>query len=311
MPDNPEANDRPVIAVSDSPPAWLPEAISAGGCQVGPLADADGYVHLTGPASLPHLPARVRWVQLPAAGIETYLADGRLDDRRVWTSAAGAYSETVAEHAVGLLLAGVRGLVVAAGLRTWRGKAVADTVSGLADTTIAVVGAGGIGRRVVEMLAPYRATVIAVNRSGRDVPGADRTVAAADLDELWDQVDHVVIAAPQTSHTVRLIDAAVLARLRPRTWIVNVARGGLIDTDALVDALAGGRIAGAALDVTDPEPLPDGHPLWTTPGVLITPHAANPRAGLEAALADRVRDNATRFASGRDLIGRIDLTAGY
>lgn len=311
MPDTPAANGRPVIAVSDNPPAWLPQAIEAGGGQVGDLADAAGYVHLTGVASLPDLPATVRWVQVPSAGVEAYLASGRLDDDRVWTSAAGAYSETVAEHAVALLMAGVRGLVAAAGRRSWQRDAVTDKVTGLVGTTIAVIGSGGIGRRIIDMLTPYRATVIAVNRSGRDVPGADRTIAAADLDQLWDQVDHVVVAAPQTAQTQRLIDAAVLARLKPTSWIVNIARGGLIDTDALVDALNEGRIAGAALDVTDPEPLPDGHPLWTAPGVLITPHTANPSAGLQVALAERVRDNVARFASGHDLVGRIDLTAGY
>jgi phosphoglycerate dehydrogenase-like enzyme len=121
----------------------------------------------------------------------------------------------------------------------------------------------------------------------------------------------VVLAAPATDATRRLIDASVLARLKPTSWVVNIARGSLIDTAALLDAVTDGRIAGAGLDVTDPEPLPPEHPLWTTPGILITPHTANPGPLARRSLAERIRQNVARFASGQDLLGRIDPAAGY
>jgi D-3-phosphoglycerate dehydrogenase len=94
-------------------------------------------------------------------------------------------------------------------------------------------------------------------------------------------------------------------------WIVNVARGSLIDTEALVAALQAGQIGGAALDVTDPEPLPDGHPLWTAPNTIITPHVANPQGAMMRHLAERVRENVRRFAAGEDLLAPIDPEAGY
>jgi D-3-phosphoglycerate dehydrogenase len=301
----------PVIAVPADAPDWVPQAVLDGGGRVGPLDGADAVIHRGGPGGLPELPDSVRWVQLSSAGIEGFLASGRIDDRRVWTSAAGAYADQVAEHALGLLLAGVRGLVAAASQQDWRPDAVAPRVTGLAGTTVAVVGAGGIGRRIVELLVGHRVSVIAVNRSGREVPSADSTVPASRVGEIWDRVDHVVLAAPATDATRRLIDASVLARLKPTSWVVNIARGSLIDTAALLDAVTDGRIAGAGLDVTDPEPLPPEHPLWTTPGILITPHTANPGPLARRSLAERIRQNVARFASGQDLLGRIDPAAGY
>ena len=102
-----------------------------------------------------------------------------------------------------------------------------------------------------------------------------------------------------------------MGAMQDHAWVVNVARGSLIDTNALVEALAEERIGGAALDVTDPEPLPDGHPLWTEPRALITPHTANPPGALARALAGRIEENVARFGADEELIGLIDVEAGY
>jgi phosphoglycerate dehydrogenase-like enzyme len=99
--------------------------------------------------------------------------------------------------------------------------------------------------------------------------------------------------------------------MKAHSWIVNIARGSLIDTEALVQALAGGIIGGAALDVTDPEPLPNGHPLWASPRALITPHVANPAPAMARDLAERVSENVRRFAAGEELIAPVDVGAGY
>jgi phosphoglycerate dehydrogenase-like enzyme len=133
----------------------------------------------------------------------------------------------------------------------------------------------------------------------------------SELDRVWPVTDHVVVAAPATPQTRHLIGAAQLAALRPTSWVVNVARGELIDTDALVRALGDGTIGGAALDVTDPEPLPPGHPLWTEPRAIITPHSANPRPLLNKAFVERVGENVARRIDGRELLGRVDVAAGY
>jgi phosphoglycerate dehydrogenase-like enzyme len=129
------------------------------------------------------------------------------------------------------------------------------------------------------------------------------------MHEVLPDAHHVVIAAPATPDTRHIIGAAELEAMRGDAWLVNVARGSLVDTDALVTALARGAIAGAALDVTDPEPLPDGHPLWDL--ALITPHIANPDATLRHYLARHVQENVARFANGEPLLSPIDPEAGY
>jgi D-3-phosphoglycerate dehydrogenase len=174
-----------------------------------------------------------------------------------------------------------------------------------------VFGAGGIGGELMAMLGPLEASVIAVNRSGSPVPGAHRSVPAAQLNDVIGQADWVVITAPLTAETRGLFDAEMLSRMRPDAWLVNVARGGIVDTDALVAALTDGGIAGAALDVTDPEPLPEGHPLWSLGNVLITPHVANTWDMALPELRGLVRRNVARFAAGEPLEGVVDPATGY
>lgn len=123
--------------------------------------------------------------------------------------------------------------------------------------------------------------------------------------------DHFVVAAPATAETDHLVDAAALATMPGSAWLVNVARGNLVDTDALVKALGDGTIAGAVLDVTDPEPLPEGHPLWDLDNAVITPHIANTRSRLTQTFAPTLEENVRRFVAGEELIARVDPNAGY
>jgi phosphoglycerate dehydrogenase-like enzyme len=293
---------EPVVHVAPESDRAIEEAVTAAGGQIGPLAEADALVWLdSNPDSLPAaLPEGVRWVQLPSAGVEGWLE--RIDRERVWTSAAGAYGLPVAEHALALMLAGARRLADCARAQTWT-EPPARPLDG---STVAIVGAGGIGRALIALLEPLDVEVIAVTRRGRD-----GTLPASRLPEVLPAAHHVVIAAPATPDTRHIIGAAELEAMRDDAWLVNVARGALIDTDALVAALAAGSIAGAALDVTDPEPLPDGHPLWSEPRALITPHIANPAATLRRYLARHVKENVTRFANGEPLLSQIDAQAGY
>ncbi|WP_028057231.1 D-isomer specific 2-hydroxyacid dehydrogenase family protein [Candidatus Solirubrobacter pratensis] len=298
----------PSIHVGPGEQPELAHAVETAGGTVVSLAQADGVVWAgTKPDSLPELPRSVRWVQLPSAGVEPWMSRIAATPNVTFTSAAGAYAPQVAEHALALLLAGLRGIAASARERAWR-IPPHRTLSG---ATVAIVGAGGIGRALIEQLAPFNVEVIAVTRRGHDVPGAARTLAADAIGDVWAQADHFVIAAPATGATRHLVGAHELAAMREHSWIVNIARGSLIDTDALVDALRERRIGGAALDVTDPEPLPDGHPLWTLPNALITPHIANPEAALTRQLARRVRENVERLASGEALIAQVDAERGY
>jgi phosphoglycerate dehydrogenase-like enzyme len=300
---------RPVIALLPAPEPELRAAVEAAGGTVGRLADADGLVlHNWGDTDpdLPaELPERVRWIQLPAAGVERWVE--RLPPGPQVTSAAGAFALPVAEHALALMLAGARSLHTCARATEW----IEPTAYSLEGTTVTIVGAGGIGRALIELLAPFRTRVLAVTRRGQPVPGAETTVPADRVDEVLPDADFVVLAAPGTAGTDRLIGADRLARMRPDAWLINVGRGRLVDTDALVEALDAGRIGGAALDVTDPEPLPPGHPLWAHPRVLITPHIATTEGAERRHYVARVRDNVARFAAGEELLGPVDAGAGY
>jgi phosphoglycerate dehydrogenase-like enzyme len=293
---------QPVVHVAPESDRAIEDAVSAAGGRIGPLEEAQALVWLDwNPQSFPEtLPDTVRWVQLPSAGVEAWL--DRITEGRVWTSAAGAYGLPVAEHALALMLAGTRRLADCARASTWTVPPAAP----LDGSTVAIVGAGGIGRALIGLLAPLDIEVLAVTRRGRG-----GTLPADRLGEILPRAHHVVIAAPATPDTRHIIGGAELEAMRNDAWLVNVARGTLVDTGALVDALARGAIAGAALDVTDPEPLPDGHPLWTEPHALITPHIANPAATLRRYLARHVQENVTRFANGDALLSPIDPQAGY
>jgi D-3-phosphoglycerate dehydrogenase len=293
---------QPAVHVGPESDRAIEEAVIAAGGRIAPLDDADALVWLDWSLDgFPDdLPERVRWVQLPSAGVEQWLP--RIDRSRLWTSSAGAYAQPVAEHAVALMLAGARRLADCARAQRWTEPPVVP----LHRSTVAVVGAGGIGRALIELLKPFEVEVLAVTRRG----GGD-TLPADRLGEVLPAAHHVVIAAPATAATRQLIGSAELDAMREDAWLVNIARGSLVDTDALVAALAGGAIAGAALDVTDPEPLPDGHPLWREPRALITPHVANPSATLRRYLAEHVRENVARFAAGEPLLAAIDVDAGY
>ena len=286
-------------------------AVIRGGGQLTALADAEALVWLgkTGDDLRPLLHPGIRWVQLRAAGVETWLASGEIDDRRLFTSAAGIYAPNVAEHVLALMLAASRQLHVCARASTWNAKAGEGKV--LHGATVGIVGAGGIGRAVIRLLEPFAVEIIAVTRSGRAVPGAARSLAAKDVAEIWPVADYLVLAAPATEQTRRLVDAPALAAMQKDAWIVNVARGSLVDTAALVTALEEGRIGGAALDVTDPEPLPGGHPLWRLPNVIVTPHVANPIPSRLARLADHVAANVRRLVEGKEPLGKVDLAVGY
>ena len=282
----------------------------AGGVEVDEVAQAEAVVWLNSSPDTfdPELLHEgVRWVQLAFAGVESWISRGLIDAERLWTSAAGVYGPQVAEHALALLLAGARNLHRYARARTWD----AHDDRALRGSRVLIVGAGGIGRELIRLLTPLRVEVVAVTRSGRDVPGAFDSLPVARLHEAWGASRFVVLAAPATPGTRHLVGQEELTAMRPDAWLVNVARGSLVDTEALVRALRENRIGGAALDVTEPEPLPDGHPLWSEPRALITPHHANPWEDLRTALAERVGTNLTRLREGREPLGVIDLERGY
>jgi phosphoglycerate dehydrogenase-like enzyme len=280
----------------------LADAVVAGGGQVVPLAEAEALVWAmpTGPDDLARAVANapgVHWVQLPWAGVEPFL--GVLDEAHLWTCGKGVYAEPVAELALTLALAGMRGLGTYARASRWE----PPQGQNLLGAEVIVVGGGGIAASLCRLLGPFDSRVTVIRRT--QPPTLD------DLDGLLPAADLVVLALALTPITEGLFDRRRLGLMKPTAWLVNVARGRHVVTDDLVDALATGAIGGAGLDVTDPEPLPEGHPLWSLPNCLITPHVGNTPEMAVPLLAARVTENVRRFAAGEPLIGPVDVKAGY
>jgi phosphoglycerate dehydrogenase-like enzyme len=302
---------QPRVAVAPTPAPFAVEAVEGGGGEVVSLTDdPEALVWLDthdigGLAEALAAAPGVRWIQLSSAGVE--LMTEAIDHTRIWTCAKGAYAQPVAEHALTLALAGLRLLPTRVGARSWG----VQGGTSLFGERVTIVGGGGITRSLLELLAPFEVESTVVNRSGNPVPGAVRTVPVSELDGTLSDALVVVLALSLTPESRGIIGAERLGLMEQTAWLVNVARGGHVDTDALVEALREGAIAGAALDVTDPEPLPDGHALWDLSNCIVTPHTADTIEMVLPLLAERIRTNVAHFAAGEALVGLVDAEAGY
>jgi phosphoglycerate dehydrogenase-like enzyme len=252
---------------------------------------------------------KLAWVQLLSAGYDAVARHG-LPPRVILTNAGDAYAPAVATHAIALLLALQRQLPALLGAQArghWqRGLHAGNTIPH--GGTITVLGFGAIGSEIGRLLKPFGARIIAVTRSGRYCADADESLPATSLHAVLPRADAVVIALAASEESRHLIGAPELALMKPTAFLVNIARGYVVDNLALAEALRQGSIAGAGLDVTEPEPLPPEHPLWTAPNLIITPHMAG-AAGevLGTRLAALVGDNIGRRLRGEPLAHRIAL----
>lgn len=252
----------------------------------------------------------IGWVQLPYAGVDAFTdvlekhATGTL-----WTSAKGAYAQPVAEHALALILALLRVLPKRVLASTW--PTGPKEGASLFRLNVVIIGAGGIAIELIRLLEPFGVLVTVVRRTDQPLPGAARTVTADKLTEVLVDADVVVIAAAATDSTEKLIGATELDAMKSSAILVNIARGSLVDTAALTAALSAGWIAGAGVDVTDPEPLPAGHPLWRQPNMIITPHSADTPAMTAPLLAARITENVEAFLGTGRFVGVVDPRAGY
>ncbi|MFF2276159.1 NAD(P)-dependent oxidoreductase [Agromyces sp. NPDC058126] len=307
---------RGTIAVVPEAEPELVAAVERAGGAVAPLdARTRGIVWSgsSGGAALVKALDRapgVEWVQLPWAGIDPFaeVLPRFRGDGRVWTSGKGVYAGPVAEHALTLTLALLRRLPRRVRAGVWRRDHSSRSLHG---ADVVIVGAGGIAIELLRLLAPFGVRVSVVRRSAGDLPGAARTVKLDRLAEVATRADVLIVASALTDETRGAVGAEVLAALAPGAVVVNVGRGPIIDTAALVAALDSGHLGGAGLDVTDPEPLPAGHPLWSSPDCVITPHVADAMATTPALLAARVEHNVRAFFGVGEFEGRIDLDAGY
>ena len=304
------------IAILPDPTDLLTEAIISGGGSVAPLsAETRGLVWLGGSGEKLESTLRdnpqIGWVQLPLAGVDRFRSafSAQGDEAfPLWTSAKGSFSEPVAEHAVALTLATLRQFPEKSRSSSW-----AHTKQGISlyGRHVLIVGAGGIAVEIMRLLKPFETEITIVRRSADPLPGAHRTVASDQLLSVLPDADVVILAAASTDETAQFIGERELAAMKPTAVLVNIARGPLIDTDALVSSLESGHLWGVGLDVTDPEPLPDGHPLWSAPRTVITSHAADTEEMIAPLLAERVRLNVAALHGDGAFVGIVDPVKGY
>ena len=317
---------RKVVARIDTPQrvAWL-EAAVPGVEIVGVRTEEEAVQAAPGADAVlgfctPEIVAadgELRWIQVLWAGVEDCVAIEGLGQRDiVLTNMQRVAGPVMAEHVFAMLLGLTRGLdgyLDAQRTGTWRRDAVdRDRMRSLRGRTLLVVGLGGIGSEVARLGHAFGMEVIATRASGRRGPDYVSYVGLPDeLDRLAGRADVVVNTAPLTAATTGMFGEAFFAALQPGAYFINVGRGGSVVTDVLVAALEDGRVAGAGLDVTDPEPLPEGHPLWRAPNVIITPHVS---ASIDTGSEDRwlvVRENLRRYAAGEPLLSVVDVERGY
>ena len=191
--------------------------------------------------------------------------------------------------------------------KSWAGSFAVS----LYDANVLIVGAGGITQELIKLLMPFRSNVTVVRNQTSPVPGASRTAGLSELNALLPEADFVILACALTPATRGLFDAAAFTAMKPEAYLVNIARGPVVVTDDLLAALKAGKIAGAGIDVTDPEPLPDGHPAWDEPNLIITPHTADTKVMVKRLFSIRLRENVSAYLGSGEWVGVVDPDLGY
>jgi phosphoglycerate dehydrogenase-like enzyme len=281
----------------------------------GPLPDdLQGDVVLTSAAGSPNLgpllERGVKWVQTLGTGVDAFPLD-RVGDR-VLTCSRGASAIPISEWVLATMLAFEKRLPdswIAQKPQTWNFPA-GGSLGALHGRTLALVGLGGIGSAVAERALPFGMQVRALRRSNAPSPVSGVAVVTS-LPELLNAADHVVVTAPATPETRNLVDSAAFSMMKPGVHLVNIARGSLIDQDALRDALESDIVAMASLDTVTPEPLPEGHWMYTHAKVRLSPHISWSMPEALDALLEVFIENLGRYERGEPLLGLVDVGAGY
>lgn len=254
---------------------------------------------------------RLRWIQSSAAGMDHCLTPEVIESDIAVSSASGILAEQVLDHTLALLLGSLRSLPVFFRAQSKR-EFIRRPTRDLSGSTVGIVGLGGNGRRIAEVLAAFGTRVLATDYFPEQKPDhVDWLGAADELDTLLPQVDSLILALPLNAHTRGLIDREKLALLPSGATLVNVARGKIVVESDLVDALESGHLAGAAVDVTEVEPLPPDSWLWDAPGALITPHVGGQRASRIDDMTRLFCENLKRRQAGRPLINACDKRLGF
>lgn len=257
----------------------------------------------------------LKWLCSDFAGIEKYLPDGVFSDPScILSNSSGAYGPTISEHIIMVLLMLLRRMPEYEADLEKRKWTFYSPIRSIIGSHFVLLGTGDIGSNTARRLKALGATVTGVCRSGAcDEPSFDRVVPLSELDSVLPTADALIMSLPATKETIGILTKERIALLPETAYLINVGRGSAIDQDALVDALNNGKIAGAALDVMLPEPLPADHPLWDCPNVILTPHVSgNLSLGLTCELdIDMFLADLTRYSEGQPLKNFVDRAKGY
>jgi phosphoglycerate dehydrogenase-like enzyme len=282
------------------------------------LADADAFVGWTFPREAFAAAKRLRWVQSASAGIEANLFPEMVASDVVLTNGAGLHSVSIPEHTIGLMLALARNIHQSVRIQAqrrwdrWGVIAFAGGVRELSGSNLAILGAGAIGLSLTKLAKALGMSVrVLRRRAGQPVEGADAVVGPESLLETLAWADFVVLATPLTAETRNLIDRRALAAMKSSAYLVNVARGEVIDDAALIDALGRGAIAGAGLDAFCEEPLPPESPYWELENAIVTPHVSGYTATYFNRVLDLFRENLRRWVAGEPLHNVVNKRLGY
>jgi phosphoglycerate dehydrogenase-like enzyme len=263
---------------------------------------------------------KLRWVQFPGAGVDSLAPTGLLNANSgvIVTTAAGIHAETISEYVFGSMLMfnwNWPQMVRLQDNHVWARSATWYHLGGreLAGQTLGIIGLGHIGRRIAQLGRAFGMRVLGIRRSisGEQGPDIDQSFLPEQLHELLRQCDYVVISVPLTRETEKLIGEEELRIMRSNAYLVNIARGRVIDEQALIKALREGWIAGAGLDVTEEEPLPSESPLYSMPNVILTPHISGNSVHYDTRLAALFADNLKRYRSGQQLQNQYEPSRGY
>jgi phosphoglycerate dehydrogenase-like enzyme len=280
------------------------------------LADADCYMGWLNRDLFLGAP-RLKWIQSPSSGVNYYLDIPEIVNGDVLlTSASGTHAAAVADSTMGMILAmtrGIRSAIIDQVNNVWNPSPIRSTLIELTGATVGIVGLGAIGRAFAQRVKAFDTRVIAVDLNpNASSPHVEQVQGLDKLDDLLAESDFVVVLVPYTAQTKNMIGAAQLAKMKPTALLVPMSRGGIVDQDALVDALKSGKIAGAAMDVFYPEPLPVDHELWKLPNVLIAPHIAGGTQHEGKYVLEIFTENLGRFLRNeRPMRNQVDKLAGF
>ena len=282
------------------------------------IPDADIFVGYSLRPEQLKLAQKLKWVHSTAAGVAQLMYPGFRKSGVLLTNPSGVFSVPMAEHTMGMMLALARNFadsVRAQDRGQWAQQEITDRSQGLTELNgqlLVIVGFGSIGHELARRAKAFEMRVWGVSRSGDgDRELAERIVPVSELRSVLPEADYVVIAAPETAETKKMMGAAELACMKPGARLLNVSRGTLLDEAALLRALEDGRLAGAALDVAETEPLPAESALWKAPRVFITPHTSAMSDRMWGRQTEMLMDLLGRWFEGREMFNVVDLERGY